>query len=68
MLIDIILLALFFGIIIFKTYKVIKEKRQGDLGSETNLKESGTSRRGGEHDPQHTPGFCLASHRPPVTP
>ena len=38
-----------------------------DFITETNLKESGTSRRGGEHDPQPTPGFCLASYGPPAT-
>ena len=38
LLIDIILLVLFFSIIIFKTHTVIKEKRQGNLGSETKFR------------------------------
>ena len=38
LIIDIILLILFFGSIIFKTYKILKERRTKKLGSETSLR------------------------------
>jgi len=36
--VDFVLLILFFSIIIYKTYKVLKERRKGKLGSETSLR------------------------------
>ena len=35
---DVALLILFFGIIFKETYKVLKERRKGKLGSETSLR------------------------------
>ncbi len=35
---DLTLLVLFFGLIIYKTYKILHEKRKGKLGSETSLR------------------------------
>jgi len=35
---DLILLILFFTIIIFKTYKILSERKKGKLGSETSLR------------------------------
>ena len=36
--IDIIMLILFFSLIIWETYKILKRKKEGKLGSETNLR------------------------------
>ena len=36
--IDLFLLVLFFGLIIYETYKILKERRRGKLGSETSLR------------------------------
>ena len=36
--IDLVLLVLFFSLVIFETYKILKEKRKGKLGSETSLR------------------------------
>jgi len=38
LIIDLVLLVLFFGLIIYKTYKILNERRKGKLGSETSLK------------------------------
>tara|TARA_Y100000590_G_scaffold424541_1_gene531558 strand:+ start:1676 stop:3451 length:1776 start_codon:yes stop_codon:yes gene_type:complete len=38
LIIDLILLFLFFGLIIFETYKIFKERKKGKLGSETSLR------------------------------
>ena len=38
LIIDLILLSLFFGLIIFETYKILSKKRKKKLGSEVNLK------------------------------
>ena len=35
---DLILLILFFGLIIYKTYKILSERKKGKLGSETSLR------------------------------
>ena len=35
---DLILLILFFTTIIFKTYKILSERKKGKLGSETSLR------------------------------
>ena len=35
---DILLLILFFSLIIYKTYKILSERKKGKLGSETSLK------------------------------
>ena len=35
---DLFLLVLFFSVIIYKTFKVLNERRRGKLGSETSLK------------------------------
>ena len=35
---DLILLILFFTLIIYKTYKILSERRKGKLGSETSLR------------------------------
>ena len=36
---DLILLVLFFSLIIYKTFKILGERRKGKLGSETSLKK-----------------------------
>ena len=36
--IDLVLLVLFFSLVIFETYKILKEKRKGKLGSQTSLR------------------------------
>ena len=36
--VDFVLLILFFSIIIYKTYKVLKDRKKGKLGSETSLR------------------------------
>tara|TARA_Y100001960_G_C14727827_1_gene855849 strand:+ start:3 stop:1778 length:1776 start_codon:yes stop_codon:yes gene_type:complete len=38
LIIDLVLLVLFFGLIIYKTYQILNERRKGKLGSETSLK------------------------------
>ena len=38
LLVDLILLVLFFTVIIYKTYKILKERKQKKLGSETSLR------------------------------
>jgi len=38
LIIDLVLLALFFGLIIYRTYKILNERGKGKLGSETSLK------------------------------
>ena len=35
---DLVLLILFFTFVIYKTYKILNEKRKGKLGSETSLR------------------------------
>ena len=35
---DLILLTLFFALIIFETYKILKDKKKGKLGSETSFR------------------------------
>ena len=35
---DLVLLILFFGLIIYKTYKILSERKKGKLGSETSLR------------------------------
>ena len=35
---DLILLTFFFGLIIFETYKILKDKKKGKLGSETSFR------------------------------
>ena len=35
---DLALLVIFFGVIIRETYKILKEKKKGTLGSETSLR------------------------------
>jgi two-component system, NtrC family, nitrogen regulation sensor histidine kinase NtrY len=38
LLVDIFLLILFFTLIIYKTYRILRERKEGKLGSETSLK------------------------------
>ena len=38
LIIDLILLVLFFALIIYETYKILKERKKGKLGSETTLR------------------------------
>ena len=38
LILDLVLLTLFFILIIYETYKIFKEKREGKLGSETSLR------------------------------
>ena len=38
LIIDLVLLVLFFGLIIFETYKVLSERKKGKLGAETSLR------------------------------
>jgi len=35
---DLVLLILFFGLIAYKTYKILSERKKGKLGSETSLR------------------------------
>ena len=35
---DLVLLTMFFGLVIFKTYNILNERRKGKLGSETGLR------------------------------
>jgi len=38
LIIDLVLLILFFSLVIYKTYKILEERRKGKLGSETSLR------------------------------
>ena len=38
LIVDLVLLVLFFGLIIYETYKILRKKRKKKLGSEVNLK------------------------------
>ena len=38
LIIDLVLLVLFFSLVIYETYKILREKKEGKLGSETTLR------------------------------
>ena len=38
LIIDLVLLVIFFSLVIFETYKILKERKKGKLGSETSLR------------------------------
>ena len=38
LIIDLLLLIIFFTLVIYKTYKILNERRKGKLGSETSLR------------------------------